>query len=998
MKKILSLVTAAALAIPAAVFTPSANVNADNPCIQTIYSTDPAPMVYNDTVYVYTGRDEDGATNYVMPDWHCYSSKDMQNWTDHGMMLSWDSFSWGKQNSAWASQCIERNGKFYYYVTLENQSGGGRGIGVAVADSPTGPFKDAIGKPLCGPNWDYIDPTVFIDDDGQAWLMFGNPSCYYVKLNEDMISTNGEIRKFDMNPSTFGSGRGNSSYVEGPWFYKRKDLYYLVFAAFFGNDGSESIGYSTAPSPTGPWTYGGQVMKAGGCYTNHPGVIDFKGHSYLFYHNAGLPGGGSFTRSVCVDEFTYGSDGSIPTISPSKTGPKQVEALNPYQRVEAETMSNSSGVKTESCSSGGMNIGMIEDGDYVKVSGVDFGNGTDKFTASVASDTDGGNIEIYLDGTSGKKIGTCKVPATGGWQEWKEVSCDISGASGQHDLYFKFTGGSGYLLNVDWWKFGNGETAVTTTTAPAPVSTTTTSVISSADSGDYIINCSFESGDDGWEGRAGGSVEVSSKSAFAGSKSLLCSGRSEAYQGGALSVDGKLKAGESYSFSANVMYESGKDSDTIHFTMQYDIDGDTKYTKIATGQPMKGKWVQLANQNFKVPSGAENIFIYVETEKSTMDFYVDDVKVAKAGTDIKGAEGGQFILGDVNSDGCINSMDMIAARRLILASNKSADLVKLADVDRSTEYEVNDLVLLQQYILGKITEFPNNAPEPPASDFDYEENKRYVPAPDSPGNSYFDSCSQQGKVTKETYNGIRGSKSLYVYTPYNYDPSKKYNIFYLMHGGNENENTLFFQNDTMIQNMLDHMIMNGELEPLIVVTPTFNGTGSSAQNFYEELRQSVIPFVEGKYSTYAEDTSAEGIAASRMHRAYGGFSMGAVSTWAVFKNDLDIVGYFMPLSGDHWDANSADAKAQDLANAVHKFGMKPNQYFIFAATGTKDMAQPNIGPQIESMKKLDEFVFTSDFSKGNFYYFEAQGNDHWWAHVRHYVYNALPYFFHESGQ
>ena len=319
---------------------------------------------------------------------------------------------------------------------------------------------------------------------------------------------------------------------------------------------------------------------------------------------------------------------------------------------------------------------------------------------------------------------------------------------------------------------------------------------------------------------------------------------------------------------------------------------------------------------------------------------------------------------------------------------------RAADVDRSGKFELNDVVLIQQFVLGKIKEFPDNTPEPEPSNFIYDSALQFKAAPDK----YLEPCSQAGRIVKETYTGINGQKSLNVYLPYGYDSNKKYNIFYLMHGGGENENTLFYQDDTRMQNLFDNMIMNGELEPLIVVTPTFNGNGSSAQNFYEELRQSVIPFVEGKYSTYAEDTSAEGIAASRMHRAYGGFSMGAVSTWAVFKNDLDIVGYFMPLSGDHWDANSADAKAQDLANAVHKFGMKPNQYFIFAATGTKDMAQPNIGPQIESMKKLDEFVFTSDFSKGNFYYFEAQGNDHWWAHVRHYVYNALPYFFHESGQ
>ena len=120
MKKILSIVTAAALTIPAAASMPPKVAKADNPMIQTIFSTDPAPMVYDDTVYVYTGRDKDNSDFYYMPDWHCYSSKDMQNWTDHGMILSWDSFSWGKEDSAWASQCIERNGKLYYYVTLEN--------------------------------------------------------------------------------------------------------------------------------------------------------------------------------------------------------------------------------------------------------------------------------------------------------------------------------------------------------------------------------------------------------------------------------------------------------------------------------------------------------------------------------------------------------------------------------------------------------------------------------------------------------------------------------------------------------------------------------------------------------------------------------------------------------------------------------------------------------------------------------------------------------------
>ena len=216
-----------------------------------------------------------------------------------------------------------------------------------------------------------------------------------------------------------------------------------------------------------------------------------------------------------------------------------------------------------------------------------------------------------------------------------------------------------------------------------------------------------------------------------------------------------------------------------------------------------------------------------------------------------------------------------------------------------------------------------------------------------------------------------------------------------MHGGGENENTLISQNDTMIQNMLDNMIMNNELEPLIVVFPTFNKT--EAGKFYSEFKQSVVPFVEGKYSTYAnKDTSESSLKASRMHRAYGGFSMGGVSTWAVFENCLDIVGYFMPLSGDSWNGNSAYDKAKNIANAVDRSGLQKNQYFIFCATGSTDIAYPNVSPQIEEMKKMSQFVYTSDFSKGNLYFLVVQGKDHWWGNVRHYVYDGLPYFFHEG--
>ena len=153
------------------------------------YTPDPAPVVSGDRLYVFTGHDLDTATYFRMPDWQVFSTTDMEHWTDHGIVLTTAHFKWAKQgDNAWASQAIERNGKWYWYVAAEDTTKHLHGIGVAVADRPEGPWADALGKPLIPGDWGFIDPTVFIDDDGQAWLFWGNNGCWYAKLNEDMIS------------------------------------------------------------------------------------------------------------------------------------------------------------------------------------------------------------------------------------------------------------------------------------------------------------------------------------------------------------------------------------------------------------------------------------------------------------------------------------------------------------------------------------------------------------------------------------------------------------------------------------------------------------------------------------------------------------------------------------------------------------------------------------------------------------------------------------------
>lgn len=425
---------------------------ADNPIVQTIYTADPAPLVYDGRVYLYTGHDEDGSTTFNMRDWHVFSSTDMVNWQHHGSPLSLATFSWA-DSQAWAGQVIPRNGKFYWYVPVRNRATGGMAIGVAVGDSPTGPFRDAIGRPLAENN--EIDPTVFIDDDGQAYLYWGNPRLTYIRLNQDMISYSGGLTSIPLTTAGFGSRSGNANrpttFEEGPWVYKRNGIYYLIFAA---NCCSEHIGYSTGPSATGPWTYRGVIMPTEGrSFTNHPGIIDYKNSSYFFYHNGALPGGSGYTRSVAVERFAYNADGTIPRMTMSAAGAPQVGTLDPYVRQEGETMAWASGVETEVCSEGGLNVAWINNGDYIKVKGVAFGAGASSFTARVASATSGGKIELRLGSETGTLVGTCTVAGTGGWQTWVDVNCPVSSAAGTHDLFLRFTGGSGELFNLNWWKF-----------------------------------------------------------------------------------------------------------------------------------------------------------------------------------------------------------------------------------------------------------------------------------------------------------------------------------------------------------------------------------------------------------------------------------------------------------------------------------------------------------------------------------------------------------------
>lgn len=427
--------------------------NAVNPVVQHIYTADPAALVHEDRVYLFAGHDEDGSTSYNLNEWHVFSSSDMANWQHHGSPMSVATFDWASAD-AWAGQAIERNGLFYWYVPVTNGATGRMAIGVGVSENVTGPYTDAIGAPLLENG--EIDPAVFIDDDGQAYLYWGNPNLWYVTLNEDMVSYSGDLVQVELTDEGFGARLDDpdrpTMYEEGPWLYKRDGLYYMLYAA---DCCPENLQYSTGPSATGPWTYQGIIMEREGISsTNHVAVIDYKDTSYMIYHTSALPGGGSFTRSVAIESFAYNADGTIPVVPWTSEGPAQVGSLDPYVRQEAETIAWCEGVETEVSSEGGMEVTWINNDDYIRVIGVAFGDGASSFTASVASAANGGAIELHLDALDGPVIGTCEVPGTGGWQTWTTVTCDVSEATGTHDLFFRFTGeGTDDLFNYDWWQF-----------------------------------------------------------------------------------------------------------------------------------------------------------------------------------------------------------------------------------------------------------------------------------------------------------------------------------------------------------------------------------------------------------------------------------------------------------------------------------------------------------------------------------------------------------------
>lgn len=287
-------------------------------------TADPAVLVHDDTLYLFTGSDEQvpGANGFLMKKWYVFSTPDMVNWTNHGVKLTVEDFEWASHN-AFAGHCVENHGKFWWYVPMVHKDRAARvhegfAMGVAVADHPLGPYKDPIGRPIIADTTENsivlnIDPAVYVDDDEQVYFFWGSwNEVRYAKMKSNMVELDGPVLNI---PSL-------KNFFEAPWVHKRNDTYYMSYAAGYPS----RTEYSTSDNINGPWQYQGVINDTlRNSPTNHQAIVHFKGNDYFFYHNAASSSGGPFRRSVCVDQLFYDENGLIKEVKRTINGVTLVE-------------------------------------------------------------------------------------------------------------------------------------------------------------------------------------------------------------------------------------------------------------------------------------------------------------------------------------------------------------------------------------------------------------------------------------------------------------------------------------------------------------------------------------------------------------------------------------------------------------------------------------------------------------------------------------------------
>ncbi len=415
---------------------------AQNPLITEQFSADPTARVFEGKIYVYPSHDipvppGSGARSnwFCMEDYHVYSSENLIDWTDHGVILTQTEVPWlnRKSYSMWAPDCVHKNGKYYFYFPT-----GGR-IGVAIADKPYGPFK-AEELPINGVRG--IDPGVLIDKDGSAYLFWGGISM--AKLKDNMVELDSQPQRVQNLP--------RPGLIEGPFPFERNGIYYLTYPHV--QNKTERLEYSIASSPMGPYEWKGVIMdeSASGCWTNHHSILEYKGQWYLFYHDKDLSPDFDKNRAIKADYLAFNEDGTIQKVIPTVRGvgitnARQEMQIDRYSAISEEGISIAF-LNNENKHEGWKTI-LAAQGAWIQYNKVDFGNkplGSVKIKASFST---GGTIAVRMDAVDGPLIAQVEVPQN---TDWSVVSSPLSEIpSGIHDLVVMLTDAKN--VEIDWIRF-----------------------------------------------------------------------------------------------------------------------------------------------------------------------------------------------------------------------------------------------------------------------------------------------------------------------------------------------------------------------------------------------------------------------------------------------------------------------------------------------------------------------------------------------------------------
>ena len=315
------------------------SVSAQNPIVRNQFTADPTARVFNGRVYLYPSHDIPAPSSvskiaghqasewFCMADYHVFSSDNLTDWQDHGVIVSQEQVPWGKPDaySMWAPDCVEKGGKYYFYFPNAPKSGRGFAIGVATADSPTGPFRIAA-EPIRGVMG--IDPCVLVDNDGTAYLYWSGMGIRGARLKDNMTELDGELETvtFPQGGTMQVGGQQMQGlpdgFKEGPFAFRRGDWYYLTFPWVRKEKGTETLAYAMSRSPLGPWDFKGVFMAehADSCWTNHHSFVEYQGQWYLFYHHNDYSPLADKRRSACVERVTFRKDGTIQEVKPTLRG------------------------------------------------------------------------------------------------------------------------------------------------------------------------------------------------------------------------------------------------------------------------------------------------------------------------------------------------------------------------------------------------------------------------------------------------------------------------------------------------------------------------------------------------------------------------------------------------------------------------------------------------------------------------------------------------------